>query len=632
MQKKLFKDHILFKELHPTENNEINFSRIFDTSSKDVIWQCTKDSRHTFKQKIRSRTKEGYGCSYCSKSKTLPSESLAAIYPEITAELHPLKNPDFDPKTRSPTSNKVVVWLCSKGHEWKCRVEHRTRRKDAGCPTCRKQKSSFAYKHTQLLEEWHPTKNKHLNPWKLSSSSHEKVWWQCLTNLEHDDWQRIVATRTHNDKGCPKCSIKNRPKNKKNISLPLLSEYSKKLSSQWHPTKNLEKLPSDYTAGSDIKAWWLCPTCQNEWSSSIRNRARQNKGCPACAHNKRGNRGRKSKKFIGKSIMETHPKLVEQWHKILNKDLLPKNFTYGSAQEIWWQCLSNDEHYWKEKITFRTHRESIECRICTKEKNSLFAVSPEISAEWHPTKNGDLKPSDFSRASGEIVWWQCSVNPEHEWKSDIRNRTVNKSKCRQCAKEKIGIHFSNPDIDVDSKDVNTHHIFTTNIDSLTLLLDYSFHDNKRLIAPVYRMIYSSVITALESYLSDAFQNKIINNSERIVKIIKASSELQKRKYSVEEIIEWHDNVESKVIAFLADIIWHNLYKVKTLYEDVLEITFPSNTKKINKAIGIRHDLVHRNGGIKGGGVHKITKPDVEKLISDTEIFVDNIQKQLIKID
>jgi len=630
MKKKLFKDHALFKELHPTENNGIDFSRLYETSSKEVSWQCTKNAEHVFKQKIRSRTKEGYGCSFCSKYKTLPKESLAALHPEIAAELHPDKNPDFDPNTRSPTSNKAVVWLCPKGHEWESRVEHRTRRKDAGCPTCRKSKNSFAFKCPKLLEEWHSTKNQHLDPWKLTISSHEKVWWQCNKNLGHKDWQRIITTRTKNDKGCPECFTIRKSKKglKKNHPLPLLSEYSKELSSQWHPTKNLGKLPSDFTAGSSEKIWWLCPVCQNEWPSSIVNRARKGRGCPSCAHSKKG---RKSQK-IGKSIVETHPELVQQWHQSLNNGLLPENFTYGSAQEIWWQCATNEEHFWKEKITFRTNRQSLDCKICIKENNSLLTVSPEIAAEWHPTKNGDLKSSDVSRASGEIVWWQCSVNPEHEWKSDIRNRTVNKSKCRQCAKEKIGTHFSNPDIDVDSKDVNTHHIFTTNIDSLSLLLDYSFYDNKRLIAPVYKMIYSSVITALESYLSDAFQNKIINKSERIVKIIKASSELQKRKYSIEEIVDWHDNVESKVIAFLADIIWHNLYKVKILYNDVLDITFPSNTTTINKAIGIRHDLVHRNGGIKGGGVHKITKPDVEKLISDTKEFVESIQKQLIKID
>ena len=31
---------------------------------------------------------------------------------------------------------------------------------------------------------------------------------------------------------------------------------------------------------------------------------------------------------------------------------------------------------------------------------------PELVTEWHPTKNGDKHPDDYSYGSGEKVWWQ----------------------------------------------------------------------------------------------------------------------------------------------------------------------------------------------------------------------------------
>ena len=627
MDKKLFNENKLFEELHPSLNKEIDFSKIYDTSSKLVTWQCTKDIRHVWKQRIRSRTKQGYGCSYCSGHRTLPEESLATLYPKVTAEIHPEKNPNFDARTRSPASNKVVHWICSNGHEWKSRVENRTKNKDTGCPTCRKRKNSFASKYPRLLQEWHPSKNNSFDPWELTSGSNKKVWWKCTKNPDHDDWERTIATRVYKDSGCPKCVIAPKKTIRKNKPLPLLSIYSKEISEQWHPSKNGGKLPSEYTAGSVYKAWWLCSVCKNEWQSTIKNRARQNKGCPACASRTRG----KSRQIIGASIVQTHPELIPIWHKTLNKELKPEQFTYGSAQKIWWQCLTNENHNWSEKIVLMTKKHSLECKICKKEANSLQTNYPQIAAEWHPTKNGNLTPNDVSQAAGQMIWWQCHVNPEHEWQADVRNRTKNKSNCYQCSLEKTAIHLRNPSQTISPEDVEIFHVFSSSLESLFLLLELPLDNNKRLIQPMYRMIYSSTITALESFLSDAFKNKVIKNNDRTLTVIKSNTELNTSKYSIEEIVDCHSNVELKVIEFLSNLIWHNIYNVKKLYKDTLDISFPENTSEIIKAVGIRHDLVHRNGKTKRGGMHILGKSDVESLIKETEQFVSQIQKQLIKL-
>lgn len=629
MDKKLFKEHKLFKELHPDLNKEIDFSKIYDTSSIEVTWQCTKDIRHVWKQRIRARTKQGYGCSFCSKHRTLPEESLAALFPEIAAEIHPNKNPNFDAETHSPTSNKNVFWICSKGHEWNTRVEHRTRRKDTGCPICRKRKKSFAFKHPDLLKEWHPTANESLNPWELTPSSNKKVMWKCLKDSKHSNWIKTIQARTKDDKGCPECSKNintNNGKARAN-SYPPLNIFSPELSNQWHPIKNKQS-PSDFLAGSSFKAWWICPDCNHEWEAVIRNRAIQNKGCPICSNQKRGRRNQRRKG----NLVQTHPELVKQWHPTLNKGKKPEDFTYGSAKKIMWQCLTNKEHTWLEKINLRTKKNSTECRICKKEANSLQTNYPEIAAEWHPTKNGSLTPNDVSKASGEIVWWLCHVNPEHEWKADVRNRTLNKSNCNKCSIEKTAIHHKNPDQVINPKDVEIFHIFSSNMESLSLLLEHPLEKDKRLIQPMLRMIYSSAITALESFLSDAFVNKVSRNDDRIVNIIQTNNELTERKYSIEEIVDWHQNVESNVMTFLSNIIWHKIYKVRSLYENTLNIQFPENTSDIVKAVGIRHDLVHRNGKTKSGRLHRLSKANVSELITEIKDFVTQIQKQLIKID
>ena len=38
-----------------------------------------------------------------------------------------------------------------------------------------------------------------------------------------------------------------------------------------------------------------------------------------------------------------------------------------------------------------------------------------MAALWHPTKNGDLKPTDITPGSRKAVWWQCERG--HAWRA-----------------------------------------------------------------------------------------------------------------------------------------------------------------------------------------------------------------------
>jgi len=59
-------------------------------------------------------------------------------------------------------------------------------------------------------------------------------------------------------------------------------------------------------------------------------------------------------------------------------------------------------------------------------------ASPSLAAEWHPTKNEQLTPRDVTVGSARKVWWRCSQNPAHEWKTSPKNRSVLKNGCPIC--------------------------------------------------------------------------------------------------------------------------------------------------------------------------------------------------------
>lgn len=63
-------------------------------------------------------------------------------------------------------------------------------------------------------------------------------------------------------------------------------------------------------------------------------------------------------------------------------------------------------------------------------ENLLINAVPAVAKEWHPTKNGLLKPDDVSYGSTKRVWWKCENG--HEWESTIHSRTNNKSRISYC--------------------------------------------------------------------------------------------------------------------------------------------------------------------------------------------------------
>jgi very-short-patch-repair endonuclease len=203
-----------------------------------------------------------------------------------------------------------------------------------------------------------------------------------------------------------------------------LSAMSPEVASEWHPTKNGDLKPDQFTFRSGWKVWWKCKD-GHEWNSTIASRT-NGVNCGICWNLKR------SKKRITdkNSFVKKYPNLVLEWHPTKNSDKNPNDFSYGNKTKVWWKCLKG--HEWEAQIGSRTSGRS--CPFCSGNKisnlNKLSLLSPNLVAEWHPTKNGNKTPNDFSFKSQKKVWWKCLKG--HEWEASISNRSGGTG-CRYCA-------------------------------------------------------------------------------------------------------------------------------------------------------------------------------------------------------
>ena len=75
-----------------------------------------------------------------------------------------------------------------------------------------------------------------------------------------------------------------------------------------------------------------------------------------------------------------------------------------------------------------------------KNKKSLLETYPDIAAQWHPTRNGDLTPDQVAAGLAKKIWWKCPKGPDHEWSATLNNRTgVNKRGCPYCAGQQVSV-------------------------------------------------------------------------------------------------------------------------------------------------------------------------------------------------
>ncbi len=147
----------------------------------------------------------------------------------------------------------------------------------------------------------------------------------------------------------------------------------------------------------------------------------------------------------------------------------------------------------------------------------------------------------------------------------------------------------------------------------------------------YNMLYLNVIISMETYLSDAFINTVINSDDLIRKMLKNTTEFKQRKFKLSDLLSWLDDMKKSAVEYLLEIIYHKIWKVKDIYENVLEIDFPEDINEIQKAVMIRHDIVHRNGKTREGIEIVITKEHIEQIIKKIEGFIKHIDDQLINL-
>jgi len=348
---------------------------------------------------------------------------------DLYMEWHPTKNEGLTFKDIGCGSTLKVWWLCSKcGNEWAADPHHRINGR--GCPRCGREATikahsiprvgeSLADLHPDLVLEWHLSKNGPLSPYDVKPKSGRKVWWHC--SKCGFDWQSVIANRSKGV-GCPKCTNTL----KTSFGEKALFFYTCKL-------LGADKVISNYKpegwGGLELDVYIPEYKVAVEFDGPFHGNSetidRDNRKTELCVDNEIN------------LIRIRYPGLPEISGGTI---CLMADKTDTSMQSAIIDVLGIISSVIGKELEIdvnlsRDHISILELQRTGWMKRSLTELHPEYLVEWHPSKNGLLRPDNFSYCSNRKVWWICS-KCGYEWQAPISHRYRGDG-CPECARKII---------------------------------------------------------------------------------------------------------------------------------------------------------------------------------------------------
>ena len=361
-------------------------------SSKILGW--IDGAGHRWSARVSSRALDGRGCPFCSGTRAIPGETdLATTHPELASQAH-----GFDPTVVKGHSNRLVGWICERGHVWRATPNNRC--KGTGCPICSGRQVLAGFNDLATL---HPDVARDADGWDPSTvtpGSRQRMAWRCARGHR---WEVAVSDRV-STQGCAVCS-----------GWRVLAGFNDLAST--HPELAIQAEgwdPSTVSAGSSKVVGWRCGE-GHVWRSRVSHRV-GGTGCPTCAN-----------KIVSagfNDLATTHPALAAEadgWD--------PTRISAGSGKSLGWRC--DVGHMWSARVGSRAG-EGIGCPVCAGRKvipgvNDLATTHPALAAEalgWDPTTL--VAGSNLRRR------WHCAYG--HEWDALLFSRSRDGRGCPYCAR------------------------------------------------------------------------------------------------------------------------------------------------------------------------------------------------------
>ena len=452
-------------EWHPTLNGELTPETLLPSASKKIWWRCP--AGHDYDSLPGNRTRNGNGCPYCAGFRIGYGNDLATLAPAVASEWDHEKNHPLKPTDVTTGGAGKYWWLCEQGHSWETTVPSRVNL-GTGCPRCwagwRRSLPEIVLQYelayvlqapvTGDTEVRTPTGAWHVDvlctPLRIIVEYDGSFWHRGCLERDARKTQDLISD------GWIVVRVRQAP-------LPMVGPWD---------VPGHEKDPDTFIMTLQVLDRILAAAAAAPVNHAAREQtavlherflAYQAGGVAQASDEAkfaltagRINRPRLTSSGLprplkpGQSLAEKSPETAAEWHPKLNNGLTALDVANGRNTKAWWRCSLCGKD-WEANINGRTRVHSVGCPDCARTRGllpkpgqSLADLHPDISAEWHPTKNHPLLPVEVNPGSRRRVWWRCSLCG-NDWETVIHNRMKHKNVgCPSCGRTRRGAEQALP--------------------------------------------------------------------------------------------------------------------------------------------------------------------------------------------
>lgn len=326
--------------------------------------------------------------------KPKPGRAVADTHPALVSVWAPYN--EYGPEDVSAGSHYQPYWHCDagRGHEdWFAEVCNRAA--GSGCPRCFSEptfEESVAGVYPSLVPSW--SQRNVLPPEAMFAGSDEPVFWRCLSEDSHAEWEARIGNRARGT-DCPDCWRERRGRPDEGEAV---ADTHPDLVPAWHEEN--DRSPWDVSAGAHYVAKWRCLAKPHhpDWSAEVRFRALLGTGCWPCSF----------EPAPGESVGDLFPPLLLAWHEDNTRD--PFSVSPSSPYLAKWKCVSDATHPdWTTSVYSRAIEGAgcAECRwalLVTGTSEAEIRLRAELASRWRKCSG----PVSLPKSNGAGVW-HCDI-------------------------------------------------------------------------------------------------------------------------------------------------------------------------------------------------------------------------------
>ena len=174
-----------------------------------------------------------------------------------------------------------------------------------------------------------------------------------------------------------------------------------------------------------------------------------------------------------------------------------------------------------------------------------------------------------------------------------------------------------------------YQLLIDQLDSVDLILELEPPEKAKFSFLV--MVHAHVVSTIEGYLAGVFIHQVCNSEVLTRKLVETDPEFSKRKFTLREIYQEKDALKVTVASYLKGLIFHDIKKIKPMYEAVLGHNF-SDLSWLFKAVETRHHCVHRAGYDKDGNKVDISAESIVDLLGHVTDLANEIDSTIETVE